>query len=69
MTSQQITLSDMVQCAEREYNNRLGAYPALVRQGKMTERRAEEELAVREAIYRYLKHDLEVVMRRVQKPL
>jgi hypothetical protein len=67
MTYSQITLSDMVRWAEQEFNHRKNVYPALIRQGKMTERRAEEELAVRDAIYRYLKHDLDVTTRKARE--
>lgn len=59
---EQITLSEMVECAKLELRHRQQVYPALVAQSKMTQTKADKELAIREAIYQYLLHDLQAVL-------
>ena len=46
----EFTNQEKAQCAEREYNMRKHVYPRWVQQGKMTQKKADYELAVMEAI-------------------
>jgi hypothetical protein len=65
--SAQITLNDMVQCAGREVGLRRQVYPSMVARGKLSQAKADEQIEVMEAIYRYLKHDLETVLGKAAK--
>lgn len=57
-----ITLNEMVQCVGREVGLRKNVYPGMIARGKISMAKADREVAVMEAIYEYLKHDLEVVL-------
>lgn len=51
----EVTLDEMIKCAGRELGMRRNTYPRWVASGKMTQDKANHELACMESIYATLK--------------
>ncbi len=62
-----ITLKEMVDAAGREVGLRKNVYPGMVARGKISQAKADHELAAMEAIYQYLKRDLDVTLGKAAK--
>lgn len=50
------TIKDLITCAKREVGQRRRVYARLVTQGKMSQEKADWEIACMEAIVRRLEH-------------
>jgi hypothetical protein len=49
------TLDELIRCAEREVRYRESVYPRMIANGRMTQRRAEREIALMQAIAEHLR--------------
>ena len=56
----EITIADMIKCVEREIGMRERVYPRWIEQKKMSQTKAEMEIATMKAIRDYLKYSQEL---------